>query len=43
MSTSKDRILDRRLVVVAAILIQLCLGSIYAWSVFTPYLTEAPL
>ncbi len=42
MSKSKERVLDRRLVVVSAILIQLCLGSLYAWSVFTPYLKEAP-
>jgi len=34
------KILDRRLVVVGALLIQLCLGAIYAWSVFTPYLTD---
>ena len=32
---------NRWLVVVGAILIQLCLGAIYAWSVFTPKLTEA--
>jgi OFA family oxalate/formate antiporter-like MFS transporter len=42
MSTSTARVFDRRLVVVSAILIQLCLGSLYAWSVFTPYLKEAP-
>lgn len=42
MSTSKERVFDRRLVVISAILIQLCLGSLYAWSVFTPYLKEAP-
>ncbi len=32
---------NRSLVVLGAILIQLCLGAIYAWSVFTPELTEA--
>ena len=32
---------DRRLVVVGAILIQLALGAIYAWSVFTARLTDA--
>ncbi len=32
---------NRWLVVVGAILIQLALGAIYAWSVFTPKLTEA--
>lgn len=39
MGTS-DKIINRWLVVVGAILIQLCLGAIYAWSVFTPYLTD---
>jgi MFS transporter, OFA family, oxalate/formate antiporter len=34
------KVLDRRLVVVGALLIQLCLGAIYAWSVFTSYLTD---
>ena len=29
-------VMNRWLVVVGAILIQLCLGAIYAWSVFTP-------
>ncbi len=33
------RVMNRWLVVVGAILIQLCLGAIYAWSVFTPALT----
>ena len=33
--------MNRWLVVVGAILIQLALGAIYAWSVFTPDLTEA--
>jgi len=37
---SQPKVLDRRLVVVGALLIQLCLGAIYAWSVFTPYLTD---
>ena len=32
---------DRRVVVVGAILIQLALGAIYAWSVFTARLTDA--
>ncbi len=31
----------RGFVVVGAVLIQLCLGAIYAWSVFTPGLTDA--
>ncbi len=30
---------NRWLVIFGAVLIQLCLGAIYAWSVFTPYLT----
>jgi len=33
--------MNRWLVVVGAILIQLALGAIYAWSVFTPKLTSA--
>ncbi|MBI4969716.1 MAG: OFA family MFS transporter [Rhodospirillales bacterium] len=36
-----SKIIDRRLVVLGAILIQLCLGAIYAWSVFTPALKTA--
>ena len=39
---SDEKLMNRWLVVVGAILIQLCLGAIYAWSVFTPYLKEAP-
>ncbi|HNQ23693.1 MAG TPA: OFA family MFS transporter [Phycisphaerae bacterium] len=35
------KVMNRWLVVVGAILIQLCLGAIYAWSVFTKPLTEA--
>ncbi|VAW19314.1 hypothetical protein MNBD_BACTEROID01-190 [hydrothermal vent metagenome] len=34
-----QKIINRNLVVVGAILIQLALGAIYAWSVFTPSLT----
>ena len=33
--------MNRWLVVVGAIIIQLCLGAIYAWSVFTPSLKAA--
>ncbi|MDO9566574.1 MAG: OFA family MFS transporter [Candidatus Desulfaltia sp.] len=33
-----QKVMNRLWVVVGAILIQLCLGSIYAWSVFTPSL-----
>jgi len=36
-----QKVMNRGLVVVGAILIQLALGAIYAWSVFTPSLTEA--
>ncbi|MBN1854353.1 MAG: OFA family MFS transporter [Pirellulales bacterium] len=34
----ETKVMNRWLVVVGAILIQLCLGAIYAWSVFTPSL-----
>ncbi|TFG37288.1 MAG: MFS transporter, partial [Syntrophobacterales bacterium] len=34
-----QKVMNRWYVVVGAILIQLCLGAIYAWSVFTPTLT----
>ena len=37
----ETKTLDRSLVVVGAILIQLALGAIYAWSVFTARLTDA--
>lgn len=33
---AENKVMNRWLVVVGAILIQLCLGAIYAWSVFTP-------
>ena len=36
-----EKIINRWFVVVGAILIQFCLGAIYAWSVFTPALLEA--
>ena len=36
-----EKAADRRLVVLGAVLVQLCLGAIYAWSVFTPNLIEA--
>lgn len=38
---SEQKVMNRWLVVVGAILIQLCLGAIYAWSVFTKPLVEA--
>jgi OFA family oxalate/formate antiporter-like MFS transporter len=36
---SNEKVMNRWLVVVGAILIQLCLGAIYAWSVFTKQIT----
>ena len=39
---SDGKAMNRWLVVLGAILIQLCLGAIYAWSVFTPSLTKDP-
>lgn len=38
---SNEKVMNRWFVVAGAILIQLCLGAIYAWSVFTPKLVEA--
>jgi len=38
---SEQRVANRWLVVLGAILIQICLGAIYAWSVFTPALIAA--
>jgi OFA family oxalate/formate antiporter-like MFS transporter len=35
------KIMNRQMVAVGAILIQLCLGAIYAWSVYTKILVEA--
>jgi len=37
---SEQKVMNRWLVVVGAILMQLCLGAIYAWSVFTPKLVD---
>ncbi len=37
----EPKVMNRWLVVVGGILIQLCLGAIYAWSVFTPALRES--
>jgi len=37
----ETRIRNRWMVVVGAVLIQLCLGAIYAWSVFTPILKDS--
>ena len=38
---SENKLMNRWLVVVGAILIQLCLGAIYAWSAFTGILKKA--
>ncbi len=38
---TEKKVMNRNLVVVGAILIQLALGAIYAWSVFTPGLKES--
>lgn len=38
---SEKKVQNRNLVILGAILIQLALGAIYAWSVFTPLLKEA--
>jgi len=42
MMAEEGKIMNRWLVVAGAILIQLCLGAIYAWSVFTPSLIAEP-
>ncbi len=39
--TLEQKIIDRRLVVLGAVLIQFALGALYAWPVFTPVLKEA--
>jgi len=41
MNKIEDKVMNRSLVVVGAVLIQLALGAIYAWSVFTPALKDA--
>jgi len=38
---SEKKVMNRNFVVLGAIVIQLCLGAIYAWSVFTKPLVEA--
>ena len=38
---SEKKVMNRNLVVLGAIIIQLCLGAIYAWSVFTKKITLA--
>ena len=39
---AEEKVFNRWLVLLGAIPIQLCLGAIYAWSVFTPALKAAP-
>lgn len=41
-AAAQGPIMNRWLVVIGAVLIQLCLGAIYAWSVFTPNLVKEP-
>ncbi len=41
-ASAESKTFNRWWVVFGAILIQLCLGAIYAWSVFTPYLVKEP-
>ena len=36
---TEEKLMNRWYVVIGAVLVQLCLGAIYAWSVFTPKLT----
>jgi MFS transporter, OFA family, oxalate/formate antiporter len=38
---SENKVMNRNLVVIGAIMIQLCLGAIYAWSVFTKPLVDS--
>ncbi len=38
----QERVMNRWLVVIGAIIIQMCLGAIYAWSAFTKHLTAPP-
>ncbi|MEA1986657.1 MAG: OFA family MFS transporter [Candidatus Marinimicrobia bacterium] len=38
---AEKKVMNRNLVIIGAIMIQLCLGAIYAWSVFTKPLVEA--
>jgi MFS family permease len=37
---TEQKVMNRWLVVIGAVAIQLCLGAIYAWSVFTPKLCD---
>lgn len=41
-TAATQKVMNRWLVVVGAIMIQMCLGAIYAWSVFTPSLQKDP-
>ncbi len=41
-ATSGEVVFNRYLVVLGALIVQLCLGSIYAWSIFQASLKEAP-
>lgn len=37
---AQEKLMNRWLVVLGALLVQICLGAIYAWSVFTTYLQD---
>jgi len=39
---AQEKVMNRWLVVIGAIVVQLCLGAIYAWSAFTKKLTDLP-
>ncbi|HUW19723.1 MAG TPA: OFA family MFS transporter [Sedimentisphaerales bacterium] len=39
---AQGKVMNRWLVVIGAIVVQLCLGAIYAWSAFTKKLTDVP-
>ncbi len=41
LTDSKENLFDRRLVVLGAVIVQLCIGSLYAWSAFKAALKEA--
>ena len=42
LTETSDTLYNRYLVVIGALIVQLCLGSIYAWSIFQKSLSDAP-
>lgn len=42
MTTSDEKIGNRYLVIVGAVIVQLCLGSIYSWTIFQKYIVNNP-